>query len=91
MDMKVDEDTGSHQSYAFITFAGTEKAKATDVVESICHSKYQRIGSHLCEVKKAHSKNAKFIKNAERSSVLVFWWFLNSFSRTPPRKPVHAR
>jgi len=66
MDMKVDEDTGSHQSYAFITFAGTEKAKATDVVESICHSKYQRIGSHLCEVKKAHSKNAKFIKNAER-------------------------
>ncbi len=72
MDMKVDEDTGSHQSYAFITFADTEKAKATDVVESICHSKYQRIGSHLCEVKKAHSKNAKFIKNAERSSVLVF-------------------
>jgi len=66
MDMKVDEDTGSHQSYAFITFADTEKAKATDVVESICHSKYQRIGSHLCEVKKAHSKNAKFIKNAER-------------------------
>lgn len=66
MDMKVDEDTGSHQSYAFITFADTEKARATEVVESICHSKYQRIGSHLCEVKKAHSKNAKFIKNAER-------------------------
>jgi hypothetical protein len=73
MDMKVDEDTGSHQSYAFITFADTEKARATEVVESICHSKYQRIGSHLCEVKKAHSKNAKFIKNAERSSELVFW------------------
>lgn len=67
MDMKVDEDTGSHQSYAFITFADTDKAKAIDVVESICQSKYQRIGSHLCEVKKAHSKNARFIKNAEKS------------------------
>ncbi|CAG5098273.1 Oidioi.mRNA.OKI2018_I69.XSR.g15516.t3.cds [Oikopleura dioica] len=66
MDMKVDEDTGSHQSYAFITFADTDKAKAIDVVESICQSKYQRIGSHLCEVKKAHSKNARFIKNAEK-------------------------
>lgn len=66
MDMKVDEDTGSHQRYAFITFDTTDACKAVDVVEAICQSKYQRIGSHLVEVKKAHSKNARFIKNAER-------------------------
>lgn len=59
VDMKTDTD-GSNRGYAFITF------DTTDVVDRICASKFHRIGSHFCEVKKAHPKNADLDNNNAR-------------------------
>lgn len=50
--MKTDDQTGQNRGYAFLTFDNTE------VVDQICQNKFHRIGPHLCEVKKAHSKDA---------------------------------
>jgi RNA recognition motif-containing protein len=49
VDMKVDKE-GQNKGYAFISFDSTE------VVDEICQNKYHRIGPHMCEVKKAQSK-----------------------------------
>lgn len=51
VDMKMDDQTGQHRGYAFLTFDSTE------VVDLICQNKFHKIGPHLCEVKKAHSKD----------------------------------
>ena len=52
--MKLDDQTGQNRGYAFLTFDNT------DVVDVICQNKFHRIGPHLCEVKKAHAKDASF-------------------------------
>jgi len=59
VDMKTDGD-GANRGFAFITF------DSTDVVDRICASKFHRIGSHFCEVKKAHPKNADLDNNNVR-------------------------
>lgn len=59
VDMKTDGD-GANRGFAFITF------DTTDVVDRICASKFHRIGSHFCEVKKAHPKNADLDNNNAR-------------------------